>query len=159
MFDLTVKIDRAQARMGKLPDEVRASLKAEANDLAIRLRDRAKQTFSGFFTERTGATLKSIKKSVRSSQKSVTGRVFSASPVMKILERGARPHDIRPRNAKALELIGGRFAEAVHHPGFRGHTIINAAFQEMKGEINDGLRQAVKDGIAAADNAAGVAGA
>lgn len=155
MYDITVKIDRALLRLGKMPDEVRASLKAEADVLATKLRDKSKDKFSEFFQSRTGAFLKSIKKSVRSNKNGVVGKVFSRSKVAHLLERGTRPHDIRSKNAKALAFLGGKFAEVVHHPGIRGHTIINAAFQDMQDEIRSGLSRAVKDGTAAADAAAG----
>lgn len=159
MFDLTVKIDRATLRLGKLPDEVRAALKTEANELATRLRDNAKSKFGQFFTARSGGYLKSIKKSVRTSKTSVVGKVYSKSPVAHFLEKGTKPHLITVRNAKALAFIGAGGAQvdvvSVQHPGMQGHTIINSAFAEMKGEIREGLAKAVTDGAKAADAAAG----
>jgi hypothetical protein len=147
MLDIQVKIDKGIARLHKMPDAVRQSLKKEANILATELRDKSRENASSFFQVRTGRFLKSIKKSVRSSQTSVIGKVFSKSPVAHLLERGVKPHDITPKNAKALAFLGG-FAKTIHHPGFQGKTIINAAFQEMKGQINEGLTKAVRDGVA-----------
>lgn len=146
MFDLTVKIDRALLRMGKMPDSIRNALKAEVDALATKVRDKAKANAGTFFQVRTGKYLKSIKKSVRSNKTSVIGKVFSNDPVAHLLEKGVKPHDIRAKNVKALAFLGGTFAVEVHHPGFRGHTVINSAFQDMVGEIQTGLDQAVKDG-------------
>lgn len=148
MLDIQVNIDKGVARLNKMPDAVRAALKAETNTLATELRDKARQNAGSFFQVRTGKFLKSIKKSVRTSTKSVIGKVYSKDPVAHLLERGVKPHDIAPKNAKALAFLG-RYAEMIHHPGFRGHTIINAAYQEMKGEINEGLTKAVRAGVAA----------
>lgn len=149
MFDITVKIDRALLRMGKMPDAVRASLKAEMNILVTALRDKAKANAGTFFQVRTGAYQKSIKKSVRTSQTKITGKVFSKSPVAHLLETGVRPHDIRAKNVKALAFLGGTFAVEVHHPGLQGHSVIGSALMEMKSKIYDGLGEAVKDGIKA----------
>jgi hypothetical protein len=148
MLDIQVKIDKGIARLGKMPDSVRAALKVETNALATELRDKARANAGSFFQVRTGKFLKSIKKSVRTSQKSVIGKVYSKDKVAHLLERGVKPHDIRPKNAKALAFLGV-YAEMIHHPGFRGHTIINAAYQDMKSEINEGLAKAVRDGVAA----------
>lgn len=149
MFDITVKVDRALLKMGKLPDSIRNSLKAEMNILVTAVRDKARSNAATFFHVRTGAYQKSIKKSVRSSQTKVTGKVFSKSRIAHMLETGVRPHDIRAKNAKALAFLGGTFAIEVHHPGLQGHSVIGAAFMEMKSQIYDGLGEAVKDGIKA----------
>lgn len=146
MFDVTVKVDRALLRMGKLPDSIRASLKAEVDALATEVRDKAKSNAGTFFQVRTGAYQNSIKKSVRSSKTGVVGKVFSRNPVAHLLERGVKAHDIRAKNVKALAFLGGKFAIEVHHPGFAGHTVINSAFQDMVGDIRTGLDRAVKDG-------------
>jgi hypothetical protein len=159
MLDASVKIDRGLLRLGKLPDEVRAALKTEANELATKLRDNAKSKFGQFFTARSGAYLKSIKKSVRTSKTGVTGKVYSKDPTAHFLEKGTRPHEITIRNAKALAFIGSGGAQvdvaSVQHPGMKGHTIINSAFAEMKPEIREGLAKAVSAGTLAADAAAG----
>lgn len=153
-FDVAIKIDRAITRLEKLPDDVRAALKEEINGLATTLRARSQANAATFFHVRSGEFQRSIKKSVRSSKTSVVGKVFSRSPVAHLLERGVKPHDIRPKNAKALAFLG-RFAEVIHHPGFQGHTIINAAFQDMKAEITEGIGNAVTDALQASQATAG----
>lgn len=45
-------------------------------------------------------------------------RVVAAHPLAMILEEGARPHEIEPRQAKALRFSNGDFVSgAVEHPG------------------------------------------
>lgn len=155
MLDIKVDVDRGIARLGKMPDEVRAALKGEANTLATELRDKAKGYAGSLFQVRSGKFQASIKKSVRSTPTRVTGKVSSNDPVAHLLEVGARPHDIVPKSAHALELAaGGAFATVVHHPGFQGHAIISRAFQEMRGDITDGLMKAVREGLAAGAPAA-----
>lgn len=152
-FDIRVKIDRAELRLGKLPDDFRAALRAEIDAKAVAIRDDAKNKAGEFFHVRSGRFVNSIRKSVRSSKTQVVGKVFSKNPVAHLLERGVKPHDIKPKNARALRFFGFKlvFSEGVHHPGFRGHTIINAAFNEMKAQLRDGMATAVQR--AATDNA------
>lgn len=146
-LDLQVRLDRALLRLNKLPDAVRAALKVEATALATKLQAKAKDKFSEFFQERSGRYLKSIKKSVRVNKKGVVGKVYSkGDPVAHFLEKGTKPHIIEPKNAAVLFYLGQAF-KVVHHPGMQGHSIINAAFQEMKPEIRDGLASAVQSGL------------
>lgn len=47
---------------------------------------------------------------------------------------GTRPHQIRPRNAKALRfVIGGRvvYARVVNHPGTRARPFLDRALREI----------------------------
>lgn len=147
MYDVTVNVDRALARLGRMPDAIRASLKSEINTLSVDLRDKSRGLAGALFQVRSGKFVKSIKKSVRSSKTAVLGKVYSSDPVAHLLERGVRPHDIRPKQGTKALAFMGRFGEVVHHPGFKGHTIINAAYQGMKDDITAGIIQAVKDGV------------
>ena len=143
MLDVKVNVDRSLLRLGKLPGDMRQSLKTETQSLSVELQKKSKDKASSLFRVITGKIVKSIRRTVRATDTSVTGRVYSKHPIFRILERGAKPHDIRPKKAKTL-LFFGVHREGVRHPGFRGRTLINAAFQEMKPAIRDRLEAAVK---------------
>src|ERR1700728_800462 len=98
---------------------------------------------------RTGKFVRSIKAGIRTGKTSVTGRVYSNDPRAQLFEFGGTtpPHDIAPKNAKALllQMRGGTvFAASVHHPGgkYEARNIIHSAFDEMKAEIVDSLERA-----------------
>lgn len=164
MISIEVKIDKAQTRLGKLPDDLRAALKAEANDLATKLRDKVRENFTGFFRSRSGELIKNLKKSVRSNKKSVTAKVFFKHDgyIAHILEVGAKPHKIEVKNAKALAFLasGGEpgYAVVVNHPGFGGHSFFSAAWEAMKPEIRQGMEAAVRSGIKVSAESTGVTG-
>lgn len=49
------------------------------------------------------------------------------------VEFGTKPHEIRPRNAKALAWRGPNgmvYAKVVHHPGTRPHPYVRPAFND-----------------------------
>jgi hypothetical protein len=53
----------------------------------------------------------------------LTCTAVATTPQAEWTDKGTRPHDIRPRNKKALRFkVGGRtvFAKVVHHPGNDG---------------------------------------
>ena len=121
---------------------------------------RAKENAQTMFQVRSGRYLKSIRKSVRSSQNSVVARVYSNDPKAHLLERGVKPHEIRAVNATELaffSFLGLTFRRVVKHPGMEGHAVFSTAFFDTLSEIETGLTTAVKD--AARANEAAAAGA
>lgn len=148
-LDFKVDIDPALKRLGKLPDEFRAAVKAELNVLATKVLGRVKENAQTMFQVRSGRYLKSIRKSVRSSKNSVVARVYSNDPKAHLLERGVKPHDIRAVNATELAFLSyfgaQSFARMVKHPGMEGHAVFSDAFFDTLSEIETGLTAAVKD--------------
>lgn len=162
MSGVDVRIDKGIARLGKLPDDVLAELKTEARARAATLRAAARAKASGDVLKvRTGAYVKSIRTSVRTSKKGVKGRLYSKSPLANILEGGATipAHVIEPKNANALAFIAGYgmygvsqvFAARVMDPGGKisPRSVIFSTFREEKSDIEQGLRDAVKRGTQA----------
>lgn len=61
---------------------------------------------------------------------------------------GTRPHEIRPKNKKALRWAGGglfHFAKVVKHPGYRGDAYMIAAATLAVREFRAIVDQAMKD--------------
>lgn len=153
-LDFRVDIDKAMLKLGRIPDDVRDALKAELSDLAGQVRDKAKSNASTMFQVRSGTYVNSIAKSVRAGKTSVIARVYSNDPVAHLLERGVRPHDIRPVNATELAFLSyfgaQSFAKMVHHPGFQGHAVFSDAFFDTIDEIRTGVAAAAKQAAASA---------
>ena len=56
------------------------------------------------------------------------------------VREGTKPHEIRPRDVKALHFfIGGRevFVMKVHHPGTKPNDYPQRAYEKVSGEIDD----------------------
>lgn len=61
---------------------------------------------------------------------------------------GTRPHEIRPKNKKALRWAGGgffHFAKVVKHPGYRGDAYIIEAATEAVRSFRSIVDQALKE--------------
>lgn len=65
-------------------------------------------------------------------------RIFATAPHARWVHDGTRPHEIRPRHARALRFrTGGRvvFAQRVWHPGTRGTKFLAKAVEEEKARM------------------------
>ncbi|QOR55432.1 MAG: tail component [Phage 71_18] len=64
-------------------------------------------------------------------------RAWNISPIFKYLERGTRPHIIRPRRARVLVFTARDgstvYARIVHHPGTRAYRILETALRRVVG--------------------------
>lgn len=153
MFNVQVDASRANLRLEEMPEEVRDALIVAVTLAAGELEGAAQSKASGDLLQvRTGKFVRSIKAGVRTGKNSVTGRVYSNDVRAHLFEFGGTtpPHEIAPKNAKALllQMRGGTvFATSVHHPGSRyeARNIIHSAFDEMKSAIVEDLERAVLD--------------
>jgi len=60
-----------------------------------------------------------------------------------ILESGAKPHVVRPKNARAMRLYE-RFAAVVRHPGFAPRPFMRPAVDEGENRAMQAARQEIK---------------
>jgi hypothetical protein len=152
-----VKIDEGVARMGRLPDDIRAELKAEVRAIGTVIRDTARSKASGDVLKvRTGEYRKSIKLSVRSTTTKVQGRVYTRNPLANIFEYGDAHLPARviyAKNVKALHFMmsgggGETYAAHVNFPGatIAQRTVIFSAFGEEKSDIKPRLTTAMRRG-------------
>ncbi len=157
VIDVKLSASRVQLRLDRMPDEVRAMLGTTARMLDDALVARAKSLASGGVLKvRTGSYVASIRGSVRVSQRSVSGSATSRDRRAHIFEFGGEtsPHLELPKIKQAMAFMMGAgkvFASMVHHPGshIAEHSVIHAAFDEMKGDIQADLQAAVSRGVAA----------
>jgi len=65
----------------------------------------------------------------------------------RFLEFGTRPHEIRPRRARALRFsMGGRiiFARRVLHPGIRPRYLVRAVAEELGGQLSSIFEEVIE---------------
>jgi len=85
---------------------------------------------------RTGKLARSTGSTIEGNRALVGVRVDYA----RFLEWGTRPHEIRPRHARALRfVIRDRviFAKRVWHPGIRPRLFVLSAAEALRAELND----------------------
>ena len=155
---ITVSVDSKSvlARLDAMPDRVRAELRKKVTDLALKLEAKVKRKVSGeVLNVRSGDLRRSIFNDVSEADASVIGRVYSSGDVKyaAIHEYGGRtpPHVIEAKGNALAFLMGGKmvFAKRVNHPGSRipERSYVRSSLEEMAGQIEQGLRDAVIEGL------------
>lgn len=148
-------------RLDRMGSAVKAQLRRTVTALAIKLQAHiVRDKLHGqVLNQRSGALARSIQQvSPVEEGPGVYGRVFSAGDVKyaRIQELGGKtpPHDIFPKNGKALKffsMLTGEtvFARAVHHPGSRipARPYMSTSLADMAAEIEREMRLAVVRGL------------
>jgi hypothetical protein len=150
-FDVKID-DRASAKLAGVDGALRGRLLDIAQVLAKALVANARAKASGDLLKvRTGRYVASIHGSARKTDTGVSASVTSSSPLATIFERGAvvPAHDILPNVAQALRFLddaGAVYAKVVHDPGavITPKPAIHRAFDDMRGDIVDGLSAAAR---------------
>lgn len=137
-------VDHASVRIAKLPEELRGQLRAaivrDGKELAARVRGK----LSGpVLKVRSGRLLASIFSEMVENRNAIYGRVGSRGvPYAAIHEYGGqtKPHDIYPKNVRALHfMVGGAsvFAAHVHHPGSKipQRSYLRSSLADMRAQI------------------------
>lgn len=149
-MDVRLEVDAAAlyTAFSKAPERVREhlriGLKASARDVA----SHAKEHHG--FTTRTGAVERSI---TSGFVEPMTATVSVGSQVGAFIHSGTRPHDILPRNKKALRWAvpgsakGFAFARGVRHPGTKPDPFLHAALAAQEGAIVTRMQGAVASAL------------
>lgn len=77
----------------------------------------------------------------------ITARFVSSAPYAKYVENGTAPHNIAPRNARALHWDNGGedvFSPGVRHPGTKANPFVEKAIKAMEPMMRIALRTAVE---------------
>lgn len=70
----------------------------------------------------------------RGQKRPVDGRMVDPARYAHLVEFGAAPHVIRPRDGGGLS-IGEDVVPFVHHPGTKGTRFLTRAYEQAKGEV------------------------
>jgi hypothetical protein len=92
-------------------------------------------------------------KSVRSSTTKTKSLIYTRSRIANILENGATPHRIEPRNGKFLRFkYNGKMilSKGVDHPGLKAYNPFDVVWSRMQGSgqvnslFSDGVQKAIE---------------
>lgn len=155
-FQVSTKFNKIQIRLDELPNNMRTRLRSVAKTLELELLSLARARASGeVLQEDSGKFVASIRGSVRSTKKKVSGRVFSKDPRAMLFEWGGSTpaRDILPNAMQVMAFMGSAgqvFASIVHRPvvQYDARHIIGGAFAQMKGDIEAEMTGAVRDAAA-----------
>jgi len=145
-------------RIDRMPQAVHNALLRKITALSIELQRyiRTEKLSGQVLNKRTGALQSSVFQEVSDKGTSIIAKVAAGRdvPYARIHEYGGqtKPHDIYPKNAKALHFfMGGKevFAKVVHHPGSKmpERSYMRSSLADMKQEIIDGMTNAARQGL------------
>lgn len=92
-----------------------------------------------------GQLIGSFSHEVESSDREIIGRIKNSAGHAAYVEFGTPPHEIRPKDKKALAFqIGGKtiITKVVHHPGTQGIPFMRGAMISKKREVKEILELA-----------------
>jgi hypothetical protein len=108
---------------------------SEIDKLTVKLTDIAQRWVQNEAPRKTGRLKKAVQKNTYGSR----GLVFlskSIAPYWIFVIDGTRPHDIKPKNGKALFWPGAKHpVKVVHHKGTKANPFVDKAFPKMQGDI------------------------
>ena len=166
MFELTIdlrQLDTFTSRVAGFDLRLRRALVSAITRSRLLVEARAKELVSGQVLQvRTGTLRRSISSRTDEIPGGVRGVISASAKYARIHELGGqtRPHEIRPKNAKALHfyLGGGHtgygteevFARVVHHPGSKipERSYLRRALRENAERIRAEIRAAVRSAAA-----------
>jgi phage gpG-like protein len=159
LLNVTLTGDRElMAKLDRMPLAVHQSLKLKITMLTLKLEKHVKTNkLNGQVLNRiSGRLARSIASKVVDTPEAIVGSVFSSGDVKyaAIHEFGGQtaPHLIVPKKAQMLAFMGKSgnqvFARQVNHPGSKmpERSFLRSALNDMSGEIQRGMKQAVIQG-------------
>lgn len=140
--------DRLQRGFDRAPDLVSREMRRWLETSLAHLTD----DITALTPKDTGLLQKSIQPSdIQVGRLGVSGLVGTPLNYALPVEFGAKPHDITPKNGKALAFfMRGTpvFAKKVRHPGSKGYFMFSRAFQANQQQIQDSFTRMVDNVLA-----------
>lgn len=151
---VAVQVDgKVEAKYSRLPESVRASLRAAIPDLTRQLAGIVRAKLSpGVLFKTTNRLLPAIRATMIENTSEIYGKVYVDDSFPEVvahtLESGSRPHIIKAKNAPSLYFFWpkvGHFVsfKQVNHPGFEGRSYMHSSAEEFKPVITARLREAI----------------
>lgn len=146
-FTVELNDTQVRVRLSGMPEKLRAALVRKTTQLRLQLEAKSKANAPVV----TGRLRRSIASDQEASGNTVEGRVFTSSdvPYARYVEEGTRPHIIEAKGKALAFVMGGKqvFAKRVHHPGTAANPFLKRSLAEMKTEIVEGYREAVRSAL------------
>ena len=138
----TDEIDKFAVELIKLSEKSRDNVQKAVKKSAFNIEANAKKNLASNKSVVTGHLRRSIATKMGDLEATIhTSNVKYAI----IVEKGSKPHIIRPKNKKALYWEGAkRPAKLVNHPGSRAKPFLIPAFESEKDKFIENLKEAIK---------------
>lgn len=140
MIEIDIEgIEDIRRTFARLVPEAKAHALAGLADTAYRTARSEADTHT-----QTGALVQSLSLKPEGADVWIVGHDRARAPHALFVHWGTRPHDIRPKERKALRWVSGNgflFAKIVHHPGYKGdpylETAADAAVRDFPRIVNE----------------------
>ena len=136
------EIDKFAVELTELSEKSRDNVQKAVKKSAFNIESQAKKNLASNKSVVTGHLRRSIATKMGDLEATIhTSNVKYAV----IVEKGSKPHIIRPKNKKALYWEGAkRPVKLVNHPGSRAKPFLIPAFESEKDKFIENLKEAIK---------------
>ena len=136
------EIDKFAVELTELSEKSRDNIQKAVKKSAFNIESQAKKNLASNKSVVTGHLRRSIATKMGDLEATIhTSNVKYAV----IVEKGSRPHIIRPKNKKALYWKGAkRPVKLVNHPGSKAKPYLEPAFESEKDKFIENLKEAIK---------------
>ena len=138
----TNEIDKFAVELIELSEKSRDNVQKAVKKSAFNIEANAKKNLAANKSVVTGHLRRSITTKMGDLEATIhTSNVKYAV----IVEKGSKPHIIRPKNKKALYWKGAkRPVKLVNHPGSKAKPYLEPAFESEKDKFIENLKEAIK---------------
>ena len=138
----TDEIDKFAVELIELSEKSRDNVQKAIKKSAFNIESQAKKNLASNKSVITGHLRRSIATKMGDLEATIhTSNVKYAV----IVEKGSKPHIIRPKNKKALYWKGAkRPVKLVNHPGSKAKPYLEPAFESEKDKFIENLNEAIK---------------
>ena len=138
----TSEIDKFAVELTELSEKNRDNVQKAIKKSAFNIESQAKKNLASNKSVVTGHLRRSIATKMGDLEATIhTSNVKYAV----IVEKGSKPHVIRPKNKKALYWKGAkRPVKLVNHPGSKAKPYLEPAFESEKDKFIENLKEAIK---------------
>ena len=136
------EIDKFAVELTELSEKSRDNIQKAVKKSAFNIESQAKRNLASNKSVVTGHLRRSIATKMGDLEATIhTSNVKYAV----IVEKGSRPHIIRPKNKKALYWKGAkRPVKLVNHPGSKAKPYLEPAFESEKDKFIENLKEAIE---------------
>ena len=138
----TNEIDKFAVELIKLSEESRGNVQKAVKKSAFNIEAKAKNNLKA----NRSVVTRHLTRNVATQMGDLEATIHTSNVKYAIIvEKGSRPHIIRPKNKKALYWEGAkRPVKLVNHPGSKAKPFLIPAFESEKDKFIENLKEAIK---------------
>ena len=138
----TNEIDKFAVELIKLSEESKGNVQKAVKKSAFNIEAKAKNNLKA----NRSVVTRHLTRNVATQMGDLEATIHTSNVKYAIIvEKGSKPHIIRPKNKKALYWEGAkRPVKLVNHPGSRAKPFLIPAFESEKDKFIENLKEAIK---------------